>query len=260
MQFNYSLINTTIFAYHHVCTNVYPTITRVTPNQFKKQITYLKKNNYCILKLSDFFLSEKENRLTAIITFDDAFSCLKYNAIDFLKSKKETATLFVITKYVGKDVHWDYYSTKQKCTHLSWEQLREISSEGIELGSHSHSHQDLKSLRENEIWNELEYSKKLLEDKIGDPIHFISYPFGRFDKRIMNICKKIGYWGAVTMNPIPNNNPFSMPRSSVYLSDNLYQFKLKLKKNPPSFFESNKLRLFNLFSRGTIILNNFKRP
>jgi len=260
MQFNKSFCNATIFAYHHVCSNLYPTITRVTPKQFRRQIEYLKEKKYSLLNLTELFYSENKNDLTAIITFDDAFSCLKDNAIEVLVSQKETATLFVISKFVGKEIHWDYYKTKQKCKHLSWEQLKEISDLGIEIGSHSHSHQDLKSLNYKEILKEIEYSKKILEDKLGNPINFFSYPFGRFDKRIMKKCKEIGYWGAVTMKPVSNNdNPFGMSRSSVYLFDNLAQFKLKLKKNPSSFFESNKLRFINLFSVGTIILNNFKK-
>ena len=252
----------TILAYHHVCKYKYPTITRVTPKQFVNQIAFLKANSYKIKNLSETFLLPNESVSPKIvnITFDDAFSCLKTNALSILKDNNVSATIFVITKYIGKNYHWDYYKTSDNCKHLSWEQISEISDWGFEIGSHSHSHKDIKSMNSKQIKFEFDYSKKLLEDKLGKEIHYFSYPFGRFDRRISNMCKDSGYSGAVTM--VPRNkyqNYFELPRHSVYLFDDLLQFGFKFKNNLLSRIERAKLKVINSFSLGTIVLNAYKR-
>jgi peptidoglycan/xylan/chitin deacetylase (PgdA/CDA1 family) len=252
----------TILAYHHVCDHKYPTITRVTPNQFKKQIDFLKTNNYEVKNLSDTFLSPTKSVSKTIvnITFDDAFSCVNTNALTILKDNNLSATIFVITKYIGKNFHWDYYKTSDSCRHLSWEQIREISEWGFEIGSHSHSHRDLKSMNSNEIKFELDYSKKLLEDKLGKEINYFSYPFGRFDSRTSKQCREAGYLGAVTMAPKNTfTNYFELPRHSVYLFDDLLQYGFKFENNLLSKLERVKLKVINSFSLGTIVLNTFKR-
>ncbi len=260
MSISDNFYNSIILAYHHVCNHLYPTITRVTKGQFEKQIKYLKNNQYSIKSLSNLVSNEiDKNPVPNIsITFDDAFSCMAENALPILVENNIKATIFVITNFVGKNSHWDYYNSYKKCRHLSWNQLRDISKLGFELGSHSHSHFDLKSLKNDDIKREMAYSKKYLEDKIGKKTRFFSYPFGRYNKQIMRICEETGYIGAVSMNPVfKQKNCYALPRSAVYLFDSLSQFRLKLKLNPVSVFEKNKLKFMNCFSMGTIILKNF---
>ncbi len=158
MSINNFANKSVVFAYHHVCNHIYPAITRVTVSQFKKQIEYLKNNNFSFRNLTCAFLNETKivsNRVVSI-TFDDAINCLKDNALSVLMENNFTATIFVVTKYVGKTTHWDYYKTSAKCQHLSWNQLREISKSGFEIGSHSHTHFDLTMLKYPEIKNEME--------------------------------------------------------------------------------------------------------
>lgn len=260
MSISDTAYNSIILAYHHVCNHLYPTVTRVTKAQFEKQIKYLINNRFSIISLSNPVSSEIASKSgpNVSITFDDAFSCLTENTLPFLVDNNIKATIFVITKFVGKSIHWDYYNTSKKCRHLSWNQLRDISNLGFELGSHSHSHCDLKSLKIDDVKREMDYSKKCLEDKIGKKIRFFSYPFGRYNKQIMRICEETGYVGAVSMDPVfKQKSYFALPRSAVYLFDNLFQFRLKLRRNPVSVFEKNKLKFMNGFSMGTIILKNF---
>ena len=68
------------------------------------------------------------------------------------------------------------------------------------IGSHSHNHIDLTTLNINELSNELIFSKKSLEDKIGIKINNFSYPFGKVNKFVYKKTKS----RKVKANHIPN--------------------------------------------------------
>jgi peptidoglycan/xylan/chitin deacetylase (PgdA/CDA1 family) len=76
------------------------------------------------------------------------------------------------------------------------DQLKEMSAAGWEIGSHSHTHTDI-SLNHGSIESESAYSKKVLEDAIGQKVYTFAYPYGGFDATAGNGVASSGYTGAV---------------------------------------------------------------
>ena len=58
-----------------------------------------------------------------------------------------------------------------------------------------------KKISESEIKLELETSKKLLEDILNKQINSLCFPEGKFNKKIIEIAKKIGYSDLYTSIP-----------------------------------------------------------
>ena len=83
-----------------------------------------------------------------------------------------------------------------KCQFMNWEQLREVSRGGITIGSHSMNHRILSQLSiEDQQW-ELEESKKILEETIGQTVNSLAYPVGGkspFNQQTKKIAKESGY-------------------------------------------------------------------
>lgn len=83
-----------------------------------------------------------------------------------------------------------------KSQFMSWEQIREISENGISIGSHSMNHQVLANLpRSQQEW-EIRESKNLLESKIEQQVKTFAYPVGgvsSFTEETMDLTKKHGY-------------------------------------------------------------------
>lgn len=76
---------------------------------------------------------------------------------------------------------------------MNWEHLKEIANFKISIGSHTHSHDNLKYLNDEEILYELTYSKQLILKNIGiEPIS-IAYPNSQYNSNVFNISKDIGY-------------------------------------------------------------------
>src|SRR5262245_62173369 len=61
---------------------------------------------------------------------------------------------------------------------LSWSQLSELSSAGIEIGAHTRTHRDLRRLSTPEARDEIAGSRAEIEDRLGRSVESFAYPFG----------------------------------------------------------------------------------
>ena len=85
---------------------------------------------------------------------------------------------------------------------LSTDDLINLSkSELIEIGCHTHYHQNLKILSEEEFNDEINKSKLILEQTLGKKVNHFSIPFGtsnRFSERSIELLKKFNFKTIVT--------------------------------------------------------------
>ena len=79
---------------------------------------------------------------------------------------------------------------------MSWEQLEEVSNNGISIGAHSHSHKVLSSLDLGQQKYEIEHSKVIIEQRIGKIVRSMSYPVGNnhhFSEDTKKLALDAGY-------------------------------------------------------------------
>lgn len=122
---------------------------------------------------------------------------------------------------------------------MNWDQVREMSRQGMTIGSHTESHQILSSSIKEEVLNELENSKAHSENQIKKPCWCFSYPNGteadfRFSDKIA--LKGAGYECAFTQLPgfiCSKSDSYALPRISLSESSNpnIFQSKLSGVKN-----------------------------
>jgi peptidoglycan/xylan/chitin deacetylase (PgdA/CDA1 family) len=229
-----------VLAFHSISDTLTPSISRCTSSGFMSIISFLADIGFSGGKISDY---RQDNNIA--LTFDDGWVDFYQNAYPILREYGFSATVFIVTDYVGRTSVWDYYRNQ----HLNWNQIKELSEMGIEFGSHTASHRDLRSLNSPELDRELVESKSTLEDKLGKPVKFLSYPFGRFDKRVTEAAANAGYQNAYAMTN--GNGNFAVPRLSVYLYDTPYSVNLKLNG---SIIETCKDYINNSLAGGTITL------
>jgi peptidoglycan/xylan/chitin deacetylase (PgdA/CDA1 family) len=90
---------------------------------------------------------------------------------------------------------------------LSWEQIQEMNQSIVEIGSHSVTHPVLTMLTDDELAHELSDSKKILEDKLNEPVSTVAYPVGMefaYDQRVKNATRHAGY--TIGLSYIPGRN------------------------------------------------------
>lgn len=250
-----------ILAYHKVSDQFEWGINNVPIRSFENQIKYLTENHFYTISLEQYLNGEFSVGLTrqpVIITFDDADESVFHHAFPILSTYGFTATLFVISNFVGKLNSWDANLGGIYSRHLGWEEILKLANEGWEIGSHTATHRDLLGLSDYDVKMELQFSRDIIEQNAQRPLRFISYPFSRFDYRIFLMAQQLGYAGGCGLSVSRNGIPaaFNIQRHGVYSIDTLCWFKQKLSN---SKVEQLKQRIISFGSMGTVLYQKYRK-
>jgi peptidoglycan/xylan/chitin deacetylase (PgdA/CDA1 family) len=209
-----------IIMYHSIDENAGISRLSVCPESFKKQMYFLKRHNYNVVRLEDLAALVKKGKIpykTIAITFDDGYENNYTYAYPVLKELNLPATIFIAPALVGRE------------GYLTWEQLIEMAeSSVVSIGSHAMSHAYLVELPEQKLDIEISDSKRAIESHIRKKVYSFSYPVGTFSEYIKDKVRKAGYKIAVSTNPgkgYPKHDLFAMKRLRISkTSDNLFVF------------------------------------
>lgn len=186
-----------------------------------------------------------------VITFDDGYRDLKRYAFPVLRRLGLVATVFLVSALAGKSNRWDNHLSGPLVPLLSWEDIRCAQGEGICFGSHTSTHRHLVELESDEAREEIMRSKRTIEEKLGNPVDFFSYPYGYFDARIKRWVEESGYRAACTTNG--GKNPLDCDRYALrrimvtgYDSLRTFAFKLITGYGPPISIQAKIDRLLRL--------------
>ncbi len=184
-----------ILLYHHVATDTPPS-TSVDPATFAAHLDYLASHDFNVWPLSKI-LSHIVNGQpipdnTVALTFDDAYASVYSEAFPRLKRRSWPFTVFVSTNYIDK--HYKNYMT--------WDQLRDISQHGGELGNHSRSHPHLTRRIDGESesqWRErvsaeITGAQQRLTAETHEPIKVFAYPYGEYSPLLEKIIAGLGFY------------------------------------------------------------------
>lgn len=180
-----------IFMYHFVRDDTgnyeYPE-NMVKVNSLRKQVEFLKNNNFDIIYISDLENIHCYSK-PVVLTFDDGWEDFYINAFPIFKEYNIKSTLYVITGLVG---------TPGYC---NLDELKELKESGIvDIQCHTVSHPRLATLSDNDIIKEIEDSKKYLKNNLDIEADTICYPYGSFNDRVINLSINSGYKYGLAMD------------------------------------------------------------
>ena len=258
----------TILAYHLVDSRFDFGITWVTPGQFERQMFWLAENGYRTRSLTEcLHWQDQRTARDVVLTFDDGYRALMKHTLPVLRRCNFTATVFPVVKYIGAQNRWDYNLFWRRHEHLHWNELRELSAAGWEIGSHSMRHAYLPGLTRQELSKDLRDSKRILEDQLQIPIVHLSLPFGRGSPEVLRTARAEGFESvsalgqeggasrAATSNqPQTDLNLFVFHRRGIYLHDTLRSFRRRVEASNNSRRERLRQRAISFFSMGTIVV------
>lgn len=213
-----------VLMYHSIDRNASGSKITVSPEEFAAQMGFLKNNGFRVVSLKEAVDLIKTNkklpRKTVAITFDDGYENNYIYAYPVLKKHAFPATIFVIAGSLDKE------------GYLNTAQLKEMTDNGIEIGSHTISHLWLPGVKDAELEIEIYESKKMLTEILGREVRFFCYPVGGFDEKIKSMVGAAGYLGACTTSPgrsLPNRDIFALKRVRISGGrNNLLVFRLKI--------------------------------
>lgn len=203
--------------------------------EFEKQMDYLAAHNYSVISLSELLKGLRTGQLPPkpiVITIDDGFKPTYTLAYPVLKKYSFPATLFIYTNFIEKNNG-----------SLTWEEIREMTKNNIEIGSHTLSHCNLLKYKKNEnyetylarIRREIFLSKEILESKIGRKVKFFAYPYGAYGSTIKDLAIQASYEGIFNANSMNNTlttDFFSLNRQIIFGQSPLNSFVRILNQRP----------------------------
>jgi peptidoglycan/xylan/chitin deacetylase (PgdA/CDA1 family) len=169
----------------------------------------------------------------ACVTFDDGFQNIVDNALPELSKRGIHATLFVVTESLGGNRGWEHLGgddTSQEKV-MSVEQLREVSSELVTIGSHTMTHPMLPSIGKTQLMQELSGSRVSLQQILNREIDLLSFPYGGFNDAVVEGCREAGYKRVFTALPafaFSQPSEFVSGRVGAAPTDWPIEFRLKL--------------------------------
>jgi peptidoglycan/xylan/chitin deacetylase (PgdA/CDA1 family) len=193
--------------YHRFDENKYPS-TNIQMNIFLEQIQLIKDLNYVFIHPENFEknfnIPKKQKKI--LITIDDAFQSFYEVAWPFLKENKIPFILFVSTEPVGNK------------GYMTWDQIKEVEQESFAIiGHHSHSHDYLIDVSNEEFIKDIENANKIFTEKIGYIPSLFSYPFGEYSEFMRQyISKNFTYAFGQHSGVIDvNKEKFQLPRFPI---------------------------------------------
>jgi peptidoglycan/xylan/chitin deacetylase (PgdA/CDA1 family) len=156
----------------------------ISPAAFSRQIRYLR-DQFQIIRLREIRAALQQQRSDShrvILTIDDGYVDFLENGYPVLSELGVPATVFVPTGLIGQTNEWEAGRGLPTRRIMNARQLRRLASEAlVDIGSHSVTHCNLRSLPPAQICRQVEDSKAALERVLERPVTMFAYPFGGFD-------------------------------------------------------------------------------
>jgi peptidoglycan/xylan/chitin deacetylase (PgdA/CDA1 family) len=160
-----------------------------TPQALEAELAWLQDNSYTSVGFEAL-----QAHLTrgaplpprpVIISFDDVWQSQYVSAVPLLRKYGFTATFFVWVRAVGR------------AHHMSWDEIRELDAQGMEIGCHTLTHLILPKLKSDEqLRREIVAARDLIAAHLGHPVTSLAYPFGQYDERVVQAARDAGFTSA----------------------------------------------------------------
>ena len=225
----------------------------VTTEEFEREMAYLEANGYHAITpdqlVSYLHGGNKLPDKPVLITFDDGYEDNYLNAYPILKKHGFTATIFLISDYMGR---FDKY--------LQWYQVKEMSADGFYMGCHTLSHYELTELSPDSLKQQLNEGKLAVEWQTLEFAEYIAYPCGSYNDGVLEAVNWAGYRGGFTVRyglVKPGDSPYLMNRVPIFggSGNRFLKFRLRLLGAP--FFGPLERFRANLIASGHPTLANF---
>jgi len=204
----------------------------MSPPDFAAQMEWLYAHGYRAISLKETNkLSGIDKDNAIIITFDDGYASFMDHAFSLLQGYGFKATINIIGKYVGT-----YVAPNRPM--LSWDEYRYLAdNDYIDLGCHTyhlHSFQkNVLTVSDRDIEKDLIFFQDVFEKETGQRTEILAWPYGRFNRRSIEIARKVGFKYILTSNKgllFEESEHDKIPRLNIDHDLDLLTFKRKIKK------------------------------
>lgn len=199
------------------------------PRLFESHLQYLTEQGYTIVSVEQ--LAHRLEQGASVdkyvaLSFDDGYKNNYSVVLPLLQKYGAKGSFFVINREMGDELH------------MNEQEIKALIDAGMELGSHTYSHNPLAKIEEKYLVWELDTSRYWLKKKFdGYIVRTLAYPNGSYNSTVVAAAKKYGFYRALTGHVGVNtaetyrNAPLEMYRVTVADDGNgLEGFKRRLEQ------------------------------
>ncbi|MGA7411349.1 MAG: polysaccharide deacetylase family protein [Bryobacteraceae bacterium] len=210
--------------------------TITTPAVFAEHMSFLREHGFSSVSLNQavehMHAPNTGPTKPVVITFDDGYRDFRTNAFPILEKHRFSATVFLPTGLIG-----DPSQTFKGFDILTWSEVRDLHAAGVQFGSHTVTHPQLRSLDWKAIQFEVQTSKDTIEDRLGSAVSSFSYPYAfpeadrPFTQRLQEVLSASGYANGVSTvigTANQRDNKYFLKRLPVNSADGLPLLNAKL--------------------------------
>src|SRR5829696_1449334 len=204
----------------------------ISPERFEAQMLYLKHRGLRGVSMRELRRATSMGDLKGLVglTFDDGYEDFLHTAVPVLERLDFSATVFVVANMLGEESHWkSVHEPMPRLKVLGAEDLPEISARGMEVGSHSMTHVLLSGLEPELLDREVNDSRRVLSEALGETVEGFSYPYGILDGAAVRAVQRAGYAYGCSVKGQVERSAYDLPRIPISEKDHLLRFKAKLR-------------------------------
>ncbi|MEX2132615.1 MAG: polysaccharide deacetylase family protein [Acidimicrobiia bacterium] len=201
----------------------------VTTDAFEFQLNWLMEHG-SIVNLDEALerSGEPNSHRLFVLTFDDGYRDVHDTAFPLLRSAQVPFLVYATTEPIetGRAT-----TPGGQAEPLTWNQLTEMAEAGATIGSHTHTHPDLRVTPAEVVEMELAQSDLLIERRLGIKSEHFCYPYGYWSVTAEPAVR--GRYRTATLGagpPVsPSSDPHRIHRVPVQLGDGKFFFTRKMK-------------------------------
>ncbi len=175
-----------IVMYHRFGEEAFPT-TNIRLAQLEAHIRELKSGPYTVLPVLRILRAirrgEKLPPRTVGLTVDDGYLSIHAEAWPRLRKAGLPFTVFVSTDPIDQ----------RTAGRLSWDQIREMAADGVEIGAHSATHPHMAAADADKMRGELKRSSERFRAELGGLPPLFAYPYGETSLAVRKMVMKAGH-------------------------------------------------------------------
>jgi len=167
----------------------------VLPSVFEAEMQRLTEKGYKGISLRQFYENAGQGKIV-VLTFDDGYKDFFDTVVPILNALNFSATVFILAGLIGSLACWRKKEL-QSSVLLNWNDIHSAIDAGYEIGSHGLYHPNYFHLSTEGLKQEIDGSKRIIEENIKAPITSFAYPYNIYNEQIMEIVKGASYKYAV---------------------------------------------------------------
>jgi len=225
-----------ILLYHRFGATVADGMTVTTP-VFEAQMKYLHDNGYTVIplrRLVDYYRGKAPapEPKSVVIAEDDAHKSVYSDMLPIMKKYRYPVTIFAYPSAISNAKY-----------AMTWDQLRDLTKTGLfDVQSHTYWHPNFKKERRKLsqaaldafVMTQLKKSKLRLEAEIGSRVDMLAWPFGIYDKYLLQKATEAGYGATFTIerrHATASDSVLKLPRYLLVNADSGKAFAQLLEGN-----------------------------